>query len=241
MRDSAREQFSTVAKQFIELGLQSGCGTEIDLTRSITRGWHWYEHAIYSHLGCMERVVSIKAASAPTASECSADLELEFEDNIHGGDDSAEGSVDHSGQLLMRQYVTWSATYQIPIFCFSMHDTGGSPVSLDRIYASAFFAKSRGMVGPAPEAGSTALFERASASPNTIATPAPTAFPVIAQGDHPVLGTPCWVFHPCETSAAIQEVLDEIIGDNWTDSDADFLKWLETWFMILSGVVDLRE
>lgn len=95
------------------------------------------------------------------------------------------------------------------------------------------------MVTAAPD--TSALFETSTKAPDLSNTTPPATFPVLAQGDHPVLGTPCWVFHPCETSAAIQEVLDETIADNWTDSDANYLQWLETWFMILSGVVDLRE
>lgn len=66
-----------------------------------------------------------------------------------------------------------------------------------------------------------------------------SSFPLLSQGDHPTLGTPCWSFHPCETPAAVDEVMQELVGADWTEEER-LVKWLETWFMVLGGVVDIR-
>jgi ubiquitin-like-conjugating enzyme ATG10 len=91
------------------------------------------------------------------------------------------------------------------------------------------------------ETPSNALFDIASSREHD-ATP----FPLLTQGDHPVLGTPCWYLHPCETSTAISEILAETIGDTWDDSSEEnhsqcLVKWLEAWFLVVSSVLDLSE
>ena len=41
--------------------------------------------------------------------------------------DSAEALIVQTGpQISLVQYVCWSATYQVPIFCFTAHDAGES-------------------------------------------------------------------------------------------------------------------
>jgi hypothetical protein len=42
-------------------------------------------------------------------------------------EDSAEALVARIGpQISMVQYICWSVTYQVPIFCFTAHDAGKS-------------------------------------------------------------------------------------------------------------------
>ena len=60
-------------------------------------------------------------------------------------------------------------------------------------------------------------------------------FPLLSQGEHPVLGIPCWYFHPCETSTAMKELLD---GE--TEREKSMTHWLKLWFMVLSSFVNLR-
>lgn len=65
-------------------------------------------------------------------------------------------------------------------------------------------------------------------------------FPLLSQGDHPVLGTPAWYLHPCETSVAVAELLDAAADGKEHTSDKSLLFWMESWFLILCSVVDLR-
>jgi ubiquitin-like-conjugating enzyme ATG10 len=65
-------------------------------------------------------------------------------------------------------------------------------------------------------------------------------FPLLSQGDHPILGTSHWYFHPCETSAAVKEILEEMPDVQWDQHGVEPpLRWLEAWFAILSTVIDL--
>lgn len=69
-----------------------------------------------------------------------------------------------------------------------------------------------------------------------------SSFPLLSQGDHPSLGTPCWYLHPCETPAAIGELMAEVEADaadeDWTEKRR-LVQLLEVWFMILRGALDI--
>jgi ubiquitin-like-conjugating enzyme ATG10 len=60
-------------------------------------------------------------------------------------------------------------------------------------------------------------------------------FPLLSQGEHPTLGTPCWYFHPCETASAVQEILKES-----KENSRKPLSWMEAWFTVLSTAVDMQ-
>lgn len=76
-------------------------------------------------------------------------------------------------------------------------------------------------------------------SANGYALSVPDApFPLLSQGDHPTLGTPCWYLHPCETRTAVNELFREIEQADWDSTTRD-VRWLETWFMTVSGVLAL--
>lgn len=64
-------------------------------------------------------------------------------------------------------------------------------------------------------------------------------FPLLSQGDHPTLGTPCWYLHPCETSKAVTELLNEVKGAEDWDDETMLVRWMETWFMTVGGVLNL--
>lgn len=100
----------------------------------------------------------------------------------------------------------------------------GSPLALADIVKSRLFRQF--------------ALEGTESTPFGVSTPA-SLFPLLSQGDHPTLGTPCWYFHPCETPAAVSEVMKEFVQDDWTDGQR-LLRWMEVWFMILGTAVDLN-
>jgi len=65
-----------------------------------------------------------------------------------------------------------------------------------------------------------------------------SAFPLLSQGDHPVLGTRCWYFHPCESSAAVDELVNEVINPDASEDDR-LRCWMKMWFLVLGSVVNL--
>lgn len=63
-------------------------------------------------------------------------------------------------------------------------------------------------------------------------------FPLLSQGEHPTTERPCWFLHPCETSAAVEELVKEV-EDERDNEDVRLLKWLKMWFTVLGSAVDL--
>jgi ubiquitin-like-conjugating enzyme ATG10 len=75
---------------------------------------------------------------------------------------------------------------------------------------------------------------------STFALTRPDApFPLLTQGDHPARNTPAWYLHPCDTAAAVNEILGELQTNGLTELDRD-VRWLESWLMLLGNVVELR-
>jgi len=66
-----------------------------------------------------------------------------------------------------------------------------------------------------------------------------SSFPLLSQGDHPILGSPSWYLHPCHTAEVVQEIMAELQQDEWSD-EYRLLRWMEAWFMVLEQVVNLR-
>ena len=63
-------------------------------------------------------------------------------------------------------------------------------------------------------------------------------FPLLSQGDHPVLGTLCWYFHPCESSVAVDELVNEVTAPDASEEDR-LRCWMNMWFVVLGSVVNL--
>lgn len=99
----------------------------------------------------------------------------------------------------------------------------GAPLSLVEIMASPLL---RRHAVPLAEATTFALTEDGS------------AFPLLSQGDHLVLGTPAWYFHPCHTPDAVGELLSEVAKEGWREEER-LVRWIEVWFMVVSQIVDL--
>ncbi|KAF8224822.1 hypothetical protein L208DRAFT_1309057, partial [Tricholoma matsutake] len=103
-------------------------------------------------------------------------------------------------------------------------DTAGSPLALDDLLRSTLFQ---------PFA-----FEKTEASRFALTRPS-SSFPLLSQGDHPTLGTPCWYLHPCQSADAVEEVMKEVQQDGWVE-ESRLVRWLEAWFMILGTTINFK-
>ena len=104
------------------------------------------------------------------------------------------------------------------------HLADGSSLSLDDILETSFFKLK-------PPLGSKTT---------SFALTIPSvSFPLISQGDHPTLGTPCWYFHPCETDTAVNEFMVGVEHADWS-RETRLVRWLELWLMIVGSVLDLQ-
>ncbi len=65
-------------------------------------------------------------------------------------------------------------------------------------------------------------------------------FPLLQQTEHPTTGDVVWSVHPCQVSAAVDEVLRaEGIRGTERGNEREGLRWLEAWMMRSDEVVDL--
>ncbi|KAF5393734.1 hypothetical protein D9757_000099 [Collybiopsis confluens] len=124
--------------------------------------------------------------------------------------------------LTSQQFVVYSATFQVPCFYFTMYHPEGAPLSLDELLSSTLFRSS--------------LVENTESTSYAL-TRQDATFPVLSQGEHPTTERPCWYLHPCETNAAVEEMLAE--GKEDDDDDELELLWLRRWFVVLSSAVNL--
>ncbi|KAF8573285.1 hypothetical protein K439DRAFT_1421435 [Ramaria rubella] len=131
-----------------------------------------------------------------------------------------------SGEVVVQQYIVYSPTFQVPAFYFTVHDGNGSHLCLEDILRTSLFR-------------SHAFINGMSTAPHGISKP-DSSLPLLSQGDHPVLGIPCWYFHPCETSVAVIELLEDTKGIEDQVKDKILLQWIEAWLLVLCNVVDLR-
>lgn len=74
-----------------------------------------------------------------------------------------------------------------------------------------------------------------------VSLPSSSSFPLLSQGDHPTLGTPCWYFHPCETPTVVDEIMKEVQSEGVLTDNDRLIKWMEVWFMVLGTAVDMKQ
>lgn len=191
--------------------------------------WEWVDKYPYGYL---TRCKNYRRNSASIAEDPELGEEAELEDD----EATAHPASSGSGDVISQQYVVYSPGFQVPAFYFTVHNTSlwfhfivsdqsiqlhqdGTPLSLDELMGTTLFK-----------------FEvPAGSSANGYALSLPDApFPLLSQGDHPTLGTPCWYLHPCETKSAVDELFREV-----EESDRTTVRWIELWMMAVSSVVDL--
>lgn len=102
----------------------------------------------------------------------------------------------HTETVLCEFHIVYHVIYQTPVLYFRVVKLDGSPFRVD--------AHVGGLHLPGSKSEST----------------------VVSMEEHPVLGTPFWFLHPCETSSAMQLLMQqsETCGD--IDQPSFLLAWL---------------
>jgi len=198
----ARHQFLLECDALLALSLSSAQDEALRLRGLCS--WSWLERPDFPALKCLTRTVQVQnRTNQPVLEETVLD-ENDFT-LVEEEDESLAPSTPAMTAHTSQQYIVYSATYSVPAFYFTLHDAGGAPLTLDALLR-------------------TRLFHAPSELPGS------GLFPLLSQGDHPVLGTPCWYLHPCETSTAMEELLRA----------SEPRPWLEVWLMLIGTVLDLR-
>ncbi|KIM33549.1 hypothetical protein M408DRAFT_61273 [Serendipita vermifera MAFF 305830] len=132
--------------------------------------------------------------------------------------------------LTVVQYIVYSPTFRVPAFYFLIYDQAGTPLGLEEVVSTSLFKPST--------LSRTTVHETHIDLGNSHLDPTASVFPLLSQGDHPVLQTRCWYFHPCETERAVKELLKERQDGGDT---MGLEQWLEIWLVVLSSVVNMEE
>ncbi|CCA67211.1 hypothetical protein PIIN_01044 [Serendipita indica DSM 11827] len=200
-----------------------------DIRRNGCLGWTWKPHPTWPAFGYMTRQVTLRYRNSTT--EPLVESELPEEPDLEGAVDWNQVSHTRSRrELNSTQYVVYSPSFQVPAFYFVVSDGDGRVLSIEETVKTTIFRP-----GVVPEAAvHTTHIDR----PGEQAEDA-SVFPLLSQGDHPVLQTPCLYVHPCETQTAVKELVHARQSE--TGDTMGHEQWLEMWFLVLGGVLDLGE
>ncbi|KAF5387755.1 hypothetical protein D9615_000344 [Tricholomella constricta] len=185
-------------------------------------GWSWNEHPSLPNLGFLSRRVFHFRTTQSTSIDSMPTDGVDLEETLFEEDEAASAIAPES--FVSCQYVVYSATFQVPAFYFTMHDPKGAPLALANLVRTSLFHPF--------------VFEQTEATSFGLTRPA-SAFPLLSQGDHPALGTPCWYLHPCETAKCVDELMSELDLAGYAEEQR-FVRWLEMWFMVLGSTVNVR-
>ncbi|KAI8968177.1 autophagocytosis associated protein [Mycotypha africana] len=126
--------------------------------------------------------------------------------DMHNMDDEDAASLFNNQvesnpvSIHLEQHIVYSASYQVPVLYFkAVFGSNGAPLSLNDIHQY-IVPKSR----------------------NPLHTTTPV---VVSQNEHPVLGTPFWYIHPCDTSTLMRTL---------TFQPEDYIK---TWLSVYGPLV----
>ncbi|KZT58811.1 hypothetical protein CALCODRAFT_482088 [Calocera cornea HHB12733] len=138
-------------------------------------------------------------------------------------------------RITVEEHIVYSPTFQVPAFYFTASDSSGAPLPLPQVIRSTLFHLPLPLSTLSIHQHTVDLPGTSSDLPDPDPDPAP--LPLLTQGEHPTTGRACWYIHPCETSAAVKELLDHRaapIIEGWE------VEWLRVWFVILGRVIYLR-
>ncbi|KAF9288614.1 E2-like conjugating enzyme atg10 [Linnemannia elongata] len=134
-------------------------------------------------------------------------------EDIPDGDDYEQGEetdpvVENSTSattfdyLSVNYHIVFSPSYQVPVLYFNAYRPDGAAISLEEIYESLVPEEWRGAIRNAGLNGG------------------------ISQQDHPVLNTPYFYMHPCETVP----LMETILQNNGSPNGTSFLEsYIVTW------------
>jgi len=211
----SRGQFEVACKEFIAADRPDSPAAEA------SKGWSWNEHPSVPSLGFLARTV---LHFRKLQSNCTDLLptDVDTAESLTEEDDAATAVAPET--LVSSQYVVYSASFQVPAFYFTVHDSKGTPLALMDLVRTSLFHPS--------------AFEQTEITSFGLTRPA-SSFPLLSQGDHPTLGTPCWYLHPCETANAVDELMSELDLEGYAEG-IRLARWLEMWFMVLGTAVNAR-
>ncbi|CAE6382496.1 unnamed protein product [Rhizoctonia solani] len=226
----SRDEFNRACQVFLREPLQRS-GGENSLYVSFGT-WTWTKHNSIPNWGYLARSSSSKAFKLGSGAQ-EVTL-LEDHDELTEDDDGscAPTNEDEAERVYFHESIVWHPTYMVPAYYFQAADASGSPVSVTRVINTARF-RGRTFSDMADKATEYGIHPTRTAD---------AQFPLLSNGDHPITGAPHWYFHPCETSAAVREILSQTLNISWDPrSDGCLLHWFKAWLAVLTTAIDLNK
>lgn len=190
------------------------CQLFLQHSDSIQDGWCW-EQIKGADEGFMRKTVLIPVRSSglhnPHVCTKQAENQDLIEENVQENvEDETAGvqAVCESRAVLRYEYhVLYSCSYQIPVLYFRASTLDGRPVSLDEVWSNVHpNYRQRLLQGP---------------------------WDTLTQQEHPLLGQPFFMLHPCRTEEFMKPALDLAQAEHKTAN------YIVTWLSVVGPVVGL--
>ncbi|OXG24908.1 hemolysin [Cryptococcus neoformans Ze90-1] len=212
------------------------------------KGWEWKEHKFVPHQGYLYRRIVRYVPSTlvnyplgQTELDQSANQTNDDEEDLEDAEDSAllpqQQDVSRSTRVKIEieQYIVYSKTYRVPMYCFRAWDEAGAPLSISLLLKLNILRPS----SPPQLLGfgdfGTAL-DTLMLPPENLPGEDTSPFPLVQSTEHPTTGELVFSVHPCRIGGAVEEILKtEGLGKGAQAS----LEWLEVWMAMTSRIADL--
>ncbi|OXC63835.1 hypothetical protein AYX13_06518 [Cryptococcus neoformans] len=212
------------------------------------KGWEWKEHKFVPHQGYLYRRIVRYVPSTlvnyplgQTELDQSANQTNDDEEDLEDAEDSAllpqQQDVSRSTRVKIEieQYIVYSKTYRVPMYCFRAWDEAGAPLSISLLLKLNILRPS----SPPQPLGfgdfGTAL-DTLMLPPKNLPGEDTSPFPLVQSTEHPTTGELVFSVHPCRIGGAVEEILKtEGLGKGAQAS----LEWLEVWMAMTSRIADL--
>jgi len=172
-----------------------------DYLHQVLDAWKWVPHSLTGY-GYLARRRNLHSRELKKLVEVDANPDV---------DEACVTLQCRDQQFIIQECVVYSATYQVPAYCFNVHDTQGCPLDLNRILLLQIL------------------------NPLSCYVDCHSNF-ALTQNDHPTLGIPFYYLHPCQTSQAVSDLLEQDSADH-AEGDERFVHWLDTWFAAVSSAI----
>ncbi|KAL2099733.1 hypothetical protein ACEWY4_004127 [Coilia grayii] len=188
------------------------CGLFLEHSHSLNDGWTWEMFSGSEKEGYMKKTVMVpcRLSSTPCQRRVVDDTDgLAEDEQLSDQDESAGELPGAEGQAVLRYeyHVLYSCSYQIPILYFRASTLEGRSLSLEEVWKNVH--------------------------PNYQQRLRQGPWDTITQQEHPLLGQPFFMLHPCKTEEFMRPALETAHAKRMG------VNYIVTWLSVVGPVVGL--